>query len=215
LRYYLLREVPYGENARISLDGLARRYKGDLATDLAGLSQRVHTMLARYCEGRIPGRSVWSDFDQTIEIAVADIRAEARFLFDSYDFTAGLEKIWSLFATIGRFLTDNTARELADDPSAKRRLTDALFDASQGLGWIALLLHPVIPRATETIWKGLGQTTRLEDQFIDDTPWQCLMSGTPIATLEELFPPLGKTDNRGSCLNEQSRTLKAVSAKRS
>ncbi|MGA7842693.1 MAG: hypothetical protein WCA34_17360, partial [Candidatus Acidiferrales bacterium] len=56
------------------------------------------------------------------------------------------------------------------------------------LGWIALLLRPVMPHATDANWSSLGQTTRLEHRMIDEAPWSCLMSGTHEGKLEELFP---------------------------
>ncbi|MGB7681776.1 MAG: class I tRNA ligase family protein [Candidatus Acidiferrales bacterium] len=204
LRYYLLRQVGYGENARLGCEGLVRYCNDDLAEGLERLASRTLTLIARHCHGRIPVRSLLSSIDSTIEIAAGDIQAEVRFLLDSFNFCEALRKIWSLVAMIDKLLADNAQYELTGDPSEKRRFTDVLHDACQGLALIALLLHPILPRATDAIWNGLGQATRLEDQLIDETPWSCLMPGTPIGKLEPLFSGVDTLQNMTSMRPETS-----------
>jgi methionyl-tRNA synthetase len=188
VRYYLLREVGYGENARVSSGGLVRRCNVDLAEGLAGLANRILALVARHCDGKIPTESLLAGMDRRVEIVSRHTQAEVRFLLDSFNFSEAIEKISSLVAMIDKLLRDNAGLELADDSSAKRRFSDILHDACEELGWIALLLHPILPRATAAIWRSLGQTTRLEDQLLDETPWSCLLPGTPIGKLEGLFP---------------------------
>jgi methionyl-tRNA synthetase len=190
VRYYLLCEVAYGEDAHVSCDGLVRHYNVDLVAGLASLANRILALVARHCDGKVPTRSLFAGIDLTVEIVSGDIRAEVRFLLDSFNFNEALKKIWSLIATIDKLLKDNARYESADDPSEKHRFTDVLYDACEGLRWIALLLHPILPRATNAIWRNLGQTTRLEDQFVE-SPWGCLLPGTPIRKPETLFPGVG------------------------
>jgi methionyl-tRNA synthetase len=206
LRYYLLSEVGYGENAHAGYDGLVRRYNADLAKSLGSLANRILALLARHGGGGIPVPSLFSCFNPTIEIIAEHTRADVRFLFDSFHFSEGLKKIWSLIAAIDRLLADNARYELMDDPSEKHRFIDVLHDACEGLGWIALLLHPVLPRATDAIWRSLGQTTRLEDQLIDETPWSCLMPGTRIGKLEALFPGVDNPKSVASAKPEIGRS---------
>jgi methionyl-tRNA synthetase len=188
LRYCLLRQVSYGENARISGDDLFRCCNSDLIEGLASLANQVLTLVARHCHGKVPSRSLLDGVDRVIETDLADVRAEVRFLMDTFNFSEALQKIRSLVATTDKLLKYNARFESADDPSEKRHLGDVLHDACEGLGWIVLLLHPILPRVTDRIWKSLGQTARLEDQLIDDTPWCCLMPDTPVNKIELLFP---------------------------
>lgn len=191
-RYCLLREVAYGEDAHLSLDRLVTRYNTDLADNLSRLAHRVIQLLALHCDGNIPYRSFLIDLDFALEIASKNFLAEARFLFDSNNFSDGLSKIWSLLALIDKVLNDNVPRESVKNAAGKQRLTNSLHDACQSLGLTTLFLRPVLPRATLAIWKSLGQTTCLEEQHIDMTPWGFLRPGTPVAELEELFPAVGK-----------------------
>jgi methionyl-tRNA synthetase len=204
VRYYLLREVGYGENTQVGTGRLVQRCSVDLAEGLANLANRVHGMLARQCKGKIPARSLFSSVDPVIEILSADIRAEVRISLDRFDFSKGLEKIWALIAAIDKLLKDNARFEHADNPSDKQRFTDVIHDASEGLALVALLLHPILPRATDAIWKSLGRPARLEDQLVDETPWSSLMPGSSIGNLEILFPGLGNLQRAASAKPESS-----------
>lgn len=190
IRYYLLRQFGYQGDADVSGPDLARRCKTDLVDGLEKLANKVLMLVGRYSDGRIPNRSVLC-LDHGLEITSAHIKAEVRLLFDSYRISEAIEKIWSLARAVDKLLIENNPAELADDPRENRRLKDTLNDACEGLGLITLLLHPFLPRSTEAIWKGLGQSTRLEDQSIDDSPWGCLTPGTPVRTPKRLFPEAG------------------------
>ncbi len=204
LRYCLLREVPYDDDARLSFDGLVARYNADLANGFGSLAWRILMFVAQYCDGKIPTPSVLGNSDSRIESATADVRAEARFLFDHNNFSEGLKKIWSLIAIVDKALTENDPRGMTGEPGKERRFTDVLHDCCQTLALLTLVLHPVLPRATDAIWRSLGQTTRLENQLIDETPWCSLMPGTPIVGSKELFPPVGKAENCSSSLRNAS-----------
>lgn len=189
LRYSLLRQVPYGQNVYVSLEKLAACYDTDVVRAFGELAQRILNLVAQNCDGRIPGPSAFVDFDITIESVTANVRAETRFMFDHHDFSEGLKTVWSLIPVVDKALTHATS-ELHGHGSEKRgRFEQVLHDACQSLGIITLLLHPVLPRTTSAIWKGLGQNTAIEDQLIDETPWGSLRPGTQIFQIEDLFPP--------------------------
>ena len=119
-------------------------------------------------------------------------------LFDHHAFREGLEKIWALRATIDRVLKENIPGEFGDDPDKRTRQTNVLLDACQGLGWLTLLLHPVLPRMTDALWKSLGQTTSLQRPLLDNTPWTCLTPGTAIVLPHGRFGPTDETEKLSS-----------------
>ena len=195
IRYYLLCEVGYGEDGRVDAEGLVRRCHEDLAEALAGLAGRVLTLVARHCGGKIPAQSLLAGMDRNVEIFSGHTQAAVRFLLDNFNFSEAIKKIRSLVAMTDKLLGDNARLELATDSSEKRRFSDVIHDACEELGWIALLLHPILPRATDAIWRSLGQRTQLEDQLVDETPWTCLRPGTTIGKLETLFPEVDNLQN--------------------
>jgi len=207
LRYYLLRETVFGQDGNFSRDALITRYNADLANGLGNLASRILTMIERYCDGRIPSPPVIKDRDLRIQLLCEATRAEARMAFDNLNFSTGLEKIWVLVAALDKFLTDNKPWDLAGQPDKRERLAEVLYDSSEGLRFVTLLLHPVLPNATEKIWRGLGQLTRLEDQLIDETPWGSLLPGTPIGKIEAVYPRVEKkeTAERIEAMEEEIR----------
>lgn len=193
LRYALLREVPYDEEIRIGFKKLAACYETDVVHAFGGLAQRILDLVAQNCDARIPGPSALGGFDNTIESVTADIRAEARFLFDHNNFSEGLTTVWSLIPVVDKALRDATSERVGRKPAKRSRFEQVLHDACQSLGIMTLLLHPVLPRITSAIWKGLGQNTAIEDQLIDETPWGSLMPGTPVSQIRDLFPRAAST----------------------
>jgi methionyl-tRNA synthetase len=193
LRYCLLRDVPYDGEAHLSFEKLAARYDADLVHGYGSLAHRILTSVARYCDGKIPAPAVIGDFDPGIERALAETRRAVGFLFDHYDFSEGLNRIQRLIALIHKTLADEDSPGARNEAGGENRLRPLIHEACQALAIVTLMLHPALPHATDSIWKSLGRTTRLEDQLIDETPWGVLMPGSSIGPVEDVFQPVNKT----------------------
>jgi methionyl-tRNA synthetase len=207
LRYYLLREVVFGQDGNFSRDALITRYNADLANGIGNLASRILTMIEKYCDGKIPDPPFPPASDQTIMLKSAAVRGEARLLIDEHNFSGALEKIWSLIATIDKFVTDNKPWDLAADAHQRTRLNGILYDSCEGLRIVTLLLYPFLPDATAKIWVALGQSGKIERQLIDETPWGSLMPGTRIGNLEAIYPRVEKkeTSERIEAMEQEIR----------
>jgi methionyl-tRNA synthetase len=187
LRYSLLRALPYDGDGEFRLDGIATQGTEDLTKKLGTLADRILTLVARDCDGKIPVPSAIFDHDQRIELAWFDLRAQIRLLFDQHAFREGLDKIWELWTIIDRVLNETIPGTIEHDGSRRTRQKNVIHDACQGLGWLALLMYPVVPKMTDAIWKSLGQITSLQHALLDATPWTCFTPGSPIAPLQGSF----------------------------
>ncbi|MGC1942634.1 MAG: methionine--tRNA ligase, partial [Candidatus Acidiferrales bacterium] len=198
LRYYLLREVVFGQDGNFSRDALITRYNADLANGLGNLASRTLTMIEKYCAGNIPDPV--GKFDRLIKeiadpVSTGDVvLAGARGYFDSFDFSRALEAIWALVSAVDARLTTVQPWSMAEDPSKRESLSEILYSAAEALRFVTILSHPVIPYATQKIWEQLGQSGKLEDVRIDQLEWGGLKPGTRIGKPEAVFPRADKKE---------------------
>jgi methionyl-tRNA synthetase len=199
LRYYLLREVVFGQDGNFSRDALVTRYNADLANGLGNLASRVLAMIDRYCEGQIP--PFHADLPELSNFLSPDVdsirlrRSEDIIaLFGDYRFSDALQKIWQTVAEEDGFLTFYAPWRRAENPDEKRFVETVLRVAAEELRMAIVYAHPVIPEATQKIWEQLGETGKLENVRIDQLKWGGLKSGTRIGKPEAVFPRLEKKE---------------------
>jgi methionyl-tRNA synthetase len=189
LRYFLLREMVFGQDGNFSYDALITRYNADLANGLGNLASRVLTMIERNLGGVVPKLGeASSSADGFDDASLAEINK----LYESYKFSQALEKIWSLIANWDKYLAAEKPWTYAEDASQRQRLERALATAAEALRVISILAHPVLPNATQKIWQQLGRRERLEDQRIDQVKWGTAPGETRLGKLEALFPRVEK-----------------------
>jgi methionyl-tRNA synthetase len=199
LRYYLLREVVFGQDGNFSRDALITRYNADLANGLGNLASRTLTMIDKYCEGAIPERpQEWDDAQiwQLAELAATNDQGKSgvRWYFDNFDFSKGIEVIRALVSAVDAYITTEQPWALAEDESKREQLARVLYTAAEVLRFVAVLACPVIPDATQKIWEQLGQPGKVRDIRIDQLQWGELKPGTKIGKPEAVFPRVEKKE---------------------
>ena len=195
LRYYLLREIVFGQDGSFSYDALVTRYNSDLANGLGNLASRTLTMIERYFGGEIPKPQ---EPDGGGLPAAAEFASEALTnimkLYDRFSFSLALEAIWEQVAAIDKFITVEKPWALAEKPEDRARLGTVLYSAAESLRIIAALAHPVLPQATQKIWNQLGLAQPLNGFPLDLLAWGQLRPGTKIAKPEGIFPRVDKSE---------------------
>ena len=186
LRYFLMREITFGQDGSFSYDALIQRYNADLANGLGNLASRTLTMIRQYRGGVIP------ESDGLSEIAVTADKTSATALecFNGFDFSRGLEAIWALIAIIDKFIVERAPWTLAkkQDPAAQKLLDETLYTAAETLRIICIWLYPIMPQATAKIWSQLGMQPSLESRRAPDLHWGKLAHGQKIGAIEGVFP---------------------------
>ena len=191
LRYYMLRETVFGQDGNFSYDALVQRYNSDLANGLGNLASRTLTMIEKYCAGVAPkGSRELADSlaPWRVEEKIQQIRA----LYEQYQFTRALEEIWRLITDVDLLISDQKPWALAEDSTKRAQLETVLWIAADTLRVVAVLAHPVIPSATDKLWKALGQGGSVGEQRIEALEFGLLRPGTKIAKAESLFPRIEK-----------------------
>jgi methionyl-tRNA synthetase len=194
LRYYLLREVVFGQDGNFSRDALITRYNADLANGLGNLASRVLTMIEKYCDGRIPAMGESDESSTLAWVGLSEKKKNALEAYDKFQFGAAIEEIWRLITEIDQVITKLKPWKLYEDPASHPLLHAILWAAAEGLRLVIVLSHPVIPDATQRIWEQLGQAGKLADVRIDQLQWGRLESGTRIGKPEAVFPRVEKKE---------------------
>lgn len=183
LRYFLLREIPFGQDGNFSYDSLVTRYNADLANGLGNLVSRTLSMLKQYREGKVPTPSLEGLGGDTVHTALAQ--------FEAFEFHRGLESIWRWIGELDKYIVENAPWKLAKDVSreAQSRLDDVLYKCFESIRIITALVNPVIPESAAKIWSQLG-FTQLDLVRVGDLSWGKTPAGHVIGEVSPLFPRL-------------------------
>ena len=210
LRYFLLREVVFGQDGSFSFDALVQRYNSDLANGIGNLASRTLTMINRYFKGEVPYPSHTAARtpadDAVAETARKAIR-EFGALFDQFQFSRALETAWGLVATVDKYIVENEPWSLGEkqDDESRARLATVLYTSAEALRIATALAHPVIPDATAKIWEqvGLGDIKKLD---LNTLAWGQLPLGTKLGEVKPVFPRADKSAiERMQQMEEQQR----------
>jgi len=183
LRYFLLREIVFGQDGSFSYDALIGRYNSELANGLGNLVSRTLTMIQQYRGGMTPAGTV-----ETIATVARRTIAHATTAFAAFEFSHGLEAVWALLSALDKFIVQRAPWKLARQPEAQADLDATLYTAAEALRIAAVLLSPVLPQSTPKIWAQLGMTEPLESARLDTLAWGQLPPGQRIGEIAALFP---------------------------
>jgi methionyl-tRNA synthetase len=211
LRYFLLREVVFGQDGSFSFDALVQRYNADLANGLGNLASRTLTMIRRYFRGEVPYPSAavsQKAGDNAIAESARKVITECNTLFDQYQFSRALEVAWGLVAAVDKYIVENEPWALGEkqDEESRSRLATILYTSAEALRIVTALAHPVIPDATSRIWTqlGLGDIRKFP---LSDLKWGQLQLGAKLGNVEPVLPRADKSAiERMQNMEEQQRS---------
>ena len=179
VRYYFLRETSFGQDWDFSEAGLAQRFNSDLANDFGNLVSRSLTMIAKYCDRKIPARVEES----------AENRLATEGIFASYDalnFSAALTEIWASVSAANQWIVQTAPWNLAKDPARAADLNAFLYRLGERVRVLALLASPVIPASAQKVLDMMGIPKDAEARR--SVAYGLLPEGQPLGTIEPLFP---------------------------
>jgi methionyl-tRNA synthetase len=208
LRYFLLREIVFGQDGSFSFDALVQRYNADLANGLGNLASRTLTMITRYFKAEVPypSQTARTAADAAVADAAKSAIAEYGSLFDQYQFSRALETAWGLVAAVDKYIVENEPWSLGErqDEESRQRLATVLYTSAEALRVVTALAHPVMPDATAKIWGqlGLGDIKKFD---LSQLQWGQLHLGTKLGEVQAVFPRADKSAiERMQKMEEQS-----------
>ncbi len=195
VRYFCLREMSFGNDGDFTYEALLDRVTADLASGLGNLSNRTLTMIRNFFEGEIPVVTPTANTElqsRAAEVKSAVTTAIEQFdkEFDEDNFSRGLEAVWQAIAVVDKFISDAKPWDIAKDETRRAELALVLNTSVDALRNFIVLLAPVLPTATQSIWQQLGEVGNVAD--IAPNALAPLKSGTHIGEIEGVFPRLDK-----------------------
>jgi methionyl-tRNA synthetase len=187
LRYFLLREIVFGQDGSFSFDALVQRYNSDLANGYGNLASRTLAMIQRYFDGTVPGAAAC---DPGLCQDAADYIAQFGKEFEALNFSRAIETLWSYIAAVDGFLTARAPWKTHGDVSEedlKQYRADVLYTAAEAIRIITALVCPILPDAAAKVWSqlGLGDIRKADLRNIQ---WGGLQPGTKLGELGPVFP---------------------------
>jgi methionyl-tRNA synthetase len=194
LRYFVYREMIFGQDASFGDDAILQRYNADLANDLGNLVSRATTMIHRYRQGRVPAADAGlleREPERELRAAAARLVDSVRSAVDAFQLSAALRDIWEVIGATNRYIVTREPWKLAKTAGAARELDAALYVPADTLRVIAELLRPFMPQTAERTLAMLGVPA-------GPASWTtlapgALAPGTALAGVAPLFPRIEQT----------------------
>ncbi|MGA2163490.1 MAG: methionine--tRNA ligase [Solirubrobacteraceae bacterium] len=190
LRFYLLRDVPFGQDGSVSTTAFEQRYESELANEYGNLASRTLAMVRRYRDGVLPAAPIDPELAGDFE-GLAEQVCE---LLDRAELTQALDAIWQRVRRLNRYVEERAPWTLAKHEAKQADLDGVLASLAEGVRVVSLLLIPYLPASTEKLLDALGVDDRtLDGAFLGARPPAGMAAGSPatappVGELQPLFP---------------------------
>lgn len=188
IRYFLLREVPFGSDGVFSNESLINRINSDLANDLGNLVSRTVAMIDKYFDGVMPEERQSGDFDEDLKKIVMETPLKVEQLLDKLQFSSALTEIWKVISRTNKYIDETMPWVLAKDEANKPRLAGVMYNLAESLRIISILLQPFMPETPEKIWNQLGLTDKNTIDWDSTGKWGVYPAGAKVLKGEVIFP---------------------------
>ena len=204
IRYFVLREMVFGQDGKFGYENLIERANADLASGLGNLASRTFSMITKYRDGRIPSgkiaeenyinakRAGVSPDEQELSSVLEHARDEFMRRWDNFEFSHALETAWTVIARVDKLISDAKPWELIKHDDQAETLNAVLYRATETLRWLCVMLYPVMPAASKNIYGQIGLSGDIAAIDPAELQWGQLEPGNPIGETVGVFPRIDK-----------------------
>ena len=207
LRYYLLREVPFGSDGVFTPEGFVERTNYDLANDFGNLLNRTVAMITQYFDGEVQQYQVSeTSVDSELETMVNETVANVEEAMENMQFSVALASIWKLISRTNKYIDETEPWKLAKDEGQKERLGNVLAHLADTLRVIAILLQPFLTEAPKEVFKQLGINDEAMKQWDSIYELGAIKAGTKVEKGKPIFPRLDVKEEVETIKNMMQKT---------
>ncbi len=186
IRYFLLREIVFGNDGNFSRDALITRINSDLANDLGNLLHRTVSMIEKYHGGVVANAGVSEAVDEDLQALVKTTVANFEKDMDAMEINSAIKGVWALISRANKYIDETAPWILAKDEAKAARLQTVMYNLAETLRVVAILVAPFIPSTSPKIYTQLGLEVPAEFLLVDAEFGK--MEGTKVQKGDPLYP---------------------------